>query len=391
MCLSVSAAAGDKILSAEVYGPAVQRSERAEASPEDVRKRLMKTGGTKFIFTALETELAPGVFLPVGQLNALRRDALSGLEEVILSSCRREKPGPASEKTPVSVPGEDLQDTAARETAPRLHVTAETEEQLAAALDEEAVSDLSFTAEAVPPEQWKQTAEKVRAAGKRAVFCLPQIFREEAAGFFDMHKTDLIGAGFEAFVVRSLEEPGYLKRLYREAEVSLPELWYDWNVYGMNRTAERVLLENGAGRLTLPVELNLQELKALGCRGKELVVSGRLPMMVTAQCLKKTGPGCDRRPVILYLKDRKGQEMPVKNSCLFCCNTILNSAPLSLCGMADQVRELMPASVRVLLTTENGRESRRVIRAAADSFIRGQNTGEPYEVFTRGHMKRGVE
>ena len=391
MCLSVSAAAGDQILSTEVYGPVVQPSERAEASPEDVRKRLMKTGGTKFTFTALETEISPGVFLPVGQLNALRREALSGLEEVILSSSRREKPGPASEETPVSVPGEELQETAARDTAPRLHVTAETEEQLAAALDEEEVSDLSFTAEAVPPEQWKQTAEKIRAAGKRAVFCLPQIFREEAARFFDMHKTDLTGAGFDAFVVRSLEEPGYLKRLFTEAGASLPELWYDWNVYGMNRTAERVLLENGAGRLTLPVELNLQELKTLGCRGKELVVSGRLPMMVTAQCLKKTGPGCDRRPAILYLKDRKGQEMPVKNSCLFCCNTILNSAPLSLCGMADQVRELRPASVRVLLTTENSRESRRVIRAAADSFVRGQSTGEPYEVFTRGHMKRGVE
>ena len=99
MCLSVSAAVGDKILSTEVYGPVVQRSERAEASPEDVRKRLMKTGGTQFTFTALETELAPGVFLPVGQLNALRRDALSGLEDVILSSCRRAEPPSARKRS----------------------------------------------------------------------------------------------------------------------------------------------------------------------------------------------------------------------------------------------------------------------------------------------------
>ena len=391
MRLTVSAAVGGKVLSAEACGPEVQRSERAEASPEEVRKRLMKTGGTKFLFTALETELAPGVFLPVGQLNALRRDALSELEEAILSSCRREASVKVSEEDHDPMSAEALQAPAAQEPAPRLHVTAETEEQLEAALEAEEVNDLSFTAEAVPPEQWKQTAEKIRAAGKRAVFCLPQIFREEAVRFFDMHKTDLAEAGFDAFVIRSLEEPGYLKQLFPEGGMHLPELWYDWNVYGMNRRAERVLLENGAGRLTLPVELNFQELKALGCRGKELVVSGRLPMMVTAQCLKKTGPGCDRRPGVLYLKDRKGQEMPVKNSCLFCCNTILNSAPLSLCGMADRVRELMPASVRVLLTTENSRESRRVIRAAADAFVHGGSTGEPYEVFTRGHLKRGVE
>ena len=396
MRLSVSAETGGRILNTEAFGPEVQPSEKAEATPEEVRKRLMKTGGTKFTFAALETEVAPGVFLPAGQLNALRREALSMLEEAILSSLRRGAPEPAEEKTDVSVSGEDMpekaaQETAAQETALRLHVTAETEEQLTAALEEEEVTDISFTAEAVPPERWKQTAGRIRAAGKTAVFCLPQIFREEALHFFDMHKTDLTAAGFDAFVVRSLEEPGYLKCLFRSGETPLPEFWYDWNVYGMNRRAEKVLLESGAARLTLPVELNYQELKALGCRGKELVVSGRLPMMVTAQCLKKTGPGCDRRPGILYLRDRKGQEMPVKNSCLFCCNTILNSAPLSLCGEASRIRELGPASVRVLLTTENGRESRRVIRAAADAFILGRNTGEPYEVFTRGHMKRGVE
>ncbi|MBQ7534118.1 MAG: U32 family peptidase [Stomatobaculum sp.] len=396
MRLSVSAELRGKVLTAEASGPEVQLSERAEASPEEVRKRLLKTGGTKFTFTSMETEVAPGVFLPVGQLNALRRDALSNLEESILSSFRRDVPVCRSETEddPGRPAPEEFRKGAEegdREMTPRLHVTAETEEQLFAALDEEEVHDLSFTAEALPPERWKKTAEQIRAAGKRTVFCFPQIFREEAARFFEMHRKELTGAGFDAFVIRSLEEPGFLRSLFSDAGVLLPELWYDWNVYGMNRRAERILTEDGASRLTLPIELNFQELKALGCTGKELVVSGRLPMMVTAQCLKRTGPGCDKKPGILYLKDRKAQEMPVKNSCVFCYNTILNSAPLSLCGMAEQVRGLHPASVRVLLTVESGRESRGVIRAAAASFIRRETAAEPYEVFTRGHMKRGVE
>ena len=49
------------------------------------------------------------------------------------------------------------------------------------------------------------------------------------------------------------------------------------------------------------------------------------------------------------------------------------------------------ARIRRRRRAENARESRRVIRAAADSFVRGGSTGEPYAVFTRGHMKRGVE
>ena len=42
----------------------------------------------------------------------------------------------------------------------------------------------------------------------------------------------------------------------------------------------------GASRVTLPVELNARELSDAGVRG-ELIVYGYLPMMVSAQCVKK--------------------------------------------------------------------------------------------------------
>lgn len=59
--------------------------------------------------------------------------------------------------------------------------------------------------------------------------------------------------------------------------------------------------------------------------------------------------------------------------------------------MKDSVRKLGPESVRVLLTTESRREAERVIRSSAAAFLRGEDAAEPYEKFTRGHMKRGVE
>ena len=91
--------------------------------------------------------------------------------------------------------------------------------------------------------------------------------------------------------------------------------------------------ELGADELTLPVELNEKELAAAGCAGKELIVYGRLPVMVSAQCVRRTVSGCDRKPGLLWLKDRMGKEFPVRNCCRFCCNTIYNADPLSLLGM----------------------------------------------------------
>lgn len=89
----------------------------------------------------------------------------------------------------------------------------------------------------------------------------------------------------------------------------------------------------GASRVTLPVELNARELSDAGVRG-ELIVYGYLPMMVSAQCVKKTMEGCTGRPEVLYLRDRKGKAFPVKNQCRFCFNTIYNESPLSLLGLS---------------------------------------------------------
>ena len=52
--------------------------------------------------------------------------------------------------------------------------------------------------------------------------------------------------------------------------------------------------------MTLPVELNARELSDAGVRG-ELIVYGYLPMMVSAQCVKKTMEGCTGRPGRSYI------------------------------------------------------------------------------------------
>ena len=56
------------------------------------------------------------------------------------------------------------------------------------------------------------------------------------------------------------------------------------------------------------------ELARRGMEDSELMVYGRLPMMVSAQCLTKTVKGCTGKPGWMYLKDRKGKRFPVKTT-----------------------------------------------------------------------------
>ena len=222
MRLGVSFSGKAGSYSASAAGPVPETAKNAAASEEEVRKRLFKTGDTVFHFETLELTLDPGLFIPVRALNELRRTALEELTESILRKSRRdtetERAGETPEETaptgaedcaPVTAP------TGAEDCAPVLHASAETEPQLQAAMESDAVSELSFSADAIPPERWQETVSRIhegltRSGGKRKAFLLmPQIFRTEAADYFDRNRGALCMAGFDGFVIRSLEERGY--------------------------------------------------------------------------------------------------------------------------------------------------------------------------------------
>ena len=125
---------------------------------------------------------------------------------------------------------------------------------------------------------------------------MPHIFRTEAERYFETQTGRLCEAGFDGVLIRSMEEIGYLK-------THGPELpWvFDYGMYGMNDRAESFLMKMGAAELTWPVELNERELSRLSVPG-ELIVYGRLPMMVTAQCIHQGTESCDKKPGLLTLK-----------------------------------------------------------------------------------------
>ena len=397
-------------------GEMPQKALKISTSKEDVIKRLLKTGNTPYSFKNLEVVIEPGLFIPNIHLNELRRKAIEALDFEILKIFRRKyEPAGYDNAGGCDISAKlspDLQK--AKKDDIKLHIVCEEKSQLEAVIDfcvrnaekvgiqnnakklytehsKESfpISELSFEADTISPRFWEINVKKMHDIGIKVNLYMPHIFRKEASEFFDLNRKYLIAAGFDGFIIRCLEAADYLNNVFKGYEK--PFFIFDYNMYAFNDIAGKCVKKMGADRLTLPVELNLKELKGLGYEDSELIAYGRLPMMISAQCLRKNTIGCDKKYSTLILKDRYNRDMPVKNKCEFCYNTIYNSLALSTLGISDSVKSLGVNIIRLYFTTESSKECVLIIERYIECFIMDIKTGEFSENFTRGHLKRGVE
>lgn len=396
-------------IEAEVSGGPVQTAKNQPMAAERIEKQLNKTGNTPFYFQSLQVETEGNCFIPVQELNELRRNAFEKLETQILSQFRRQEPSGHEngegdgkkaqegklQKREISENGTEGEKKGREQAV--LHVSLEEPEGLETVLSFRQAAVISIDAAGFPAESWKQTVLSCHERGKKCLLLLPHIYRAEAKRYFDAHLRELSEAGFDGAVIRAWEEAELIARWRREG-VFFPKITvFDHGLYSFNSLSEEWMEQMLPGetiRFTAPLELNSRELEEKGIRGEELMVYGNIPMMVTAQCLKKTLEGCTGRPELLWMKDRKGKEFPVKNHCRFCYNTIYNSSPLSLLADRSLIERLGPSVLRLSFTTEQPERIREVLKAFSEEFISGTEKGGAPELsgeFTRGHFKRGAE
>lgn len=397
-----------------VEGDAVEAAKNAPMDEARIRKQLLKTGESPFEFEELLVTVRGDVFLPMQALNKLRRELLEAMEKEIKARFHRPARGSSdvdgspddggreesSAAELVRIPGPDQREAklvripgSDRSAAPEFTALVSNRAQFEAVLrlmcrfrrEDGGTFSIYLASEEFGPESWKNLTDRCHESGIGCYLMMPRIFRKEAEQYFLKNMETLKAAGFDAVGVASMEEPGFLKE-------HLPEVprFFDHGMYTFNHLAETAMQEYGAARTTIPVELNEREIREAGLKG-ELLVYGRLPMMVSAQCIRRTTAGCSHKPELLYLKDRKGKSFPVRNQCRFCYNTIYNESPLSLHGLAKEVYGLAPEALRLNFTVEDEKTTEAVLSAFYREFVRGEVSEAPVREFTRGHFRRGVE
>ena len=165
-------------------------------------------------------------------------------------------------------------------------------------------------------------------------------------------------------------------------------------LYAYNDYAYEHIRRAGITKTTVPVELNERELIRRGITGEELIIYGRLPVMISAGCIYNTKNGCQRsdKGHELHITDRKQEELFVHCNCNECTNVIYNSSILSVSDEKTIFDRLCPSSVRFEFTDENP----AIISALLDTYIKGRdNNGytdfKLIDKYTKGHLKRGVK
>ena len=154
------------------------------------------------------------------------------------------------------------------------------------------------------------------------------------------------------------------------------------------RTLEEVAQRRG---LQLSNECTLDNFKNISASiSKGITVYGRIPLMVSANCIDKTCHKCHKpEPSLSYITDRKGVSLPYVCCCRFCYNVIYNNVPVFLTDKMDAVENIAPANVSLCFTDEDEKEVINNISMVRDAF-KGVKVDTPAN-FTRGHFTRGVE
>lgn len=368
-----------------VEGAVVQEAQNRPLEEERVRRQMEKTGETEFTFEKLDIYMGDTIFLPMQQLNELRRKALEALKEEILTPYRRK---------PFSAEKNEL--TGQRKTgfgnSPVLTASVETKEQLRVVLRQTGLSriyaDCGMFSPAEFSKQVKEVLSVCQVQDKELWLTLPRMVRDRECDSRKPYFEELIREGLAGFLVRNLESYGILKGMHLEKYCRL-----DSNMYTMNDEAKAYWQEQEIAGDTAPLELNKRELAHRKNENSEMIIYGYAPMMVSAQCVQKNLDRCDKSCAKLTLKDRYQKDFSVVCSCEFCYNTIYNSLPLSLLKEREEVWELGFEGLRLSFTLEDEVQTEQILRIFQQVYLEGRQAPETFPIreVTRGHFGRGVE
>lgn len=406
-----------------VTGDEVQKAKNQPITAEDIKRRLGKLGNSIFEAKSMEITADKDVFYPVGAINELRREAVKKLEDLLIAangmSAGRKAEEPAfsmetfSTETffgkTVRVPNEERK---RYNDLPHgngsfvfaLHTVEQLEAVLAfadkASLKQEKLpisriyieGDMLFTEEQNTLDMCSRLKGSMRDS-LEIILSLPHIIRkrdsayvEKLSAVFSQNK-DI----FDGIQVKSIDGMGLWEqfpgRIYGDAGL------YIWNRETLK--AWKPFLSG----FCMPLELTSREQRCLiwengpSC---EKIIYGRIPMMITANCVAKTASQCGsdghKEQNNIKLIDRYRKTFPVELNCLHCINIIYNSVPLSLHGELENWKDKV--SFRLDFTIEDRRETTEILdfykRIRQADFAKNIEN-PPFSEYTTGHEKHGTE
>ncbi len=375
-----------------VTGEIVSPAQKQPITEENVRKQLNKLGDSSFYAEGMEILLSDNAFYPLKQINELRRQAVERLERELLT--QRGHDSRDSLKNGFGNDSENAAELRKNKTTSDSHgyvISVTTSEQLRYFADwfraggdatGKVIARLYVDGD-ILSEHWDEADAVCGQLSKHLEIwvTLPYILRnagEKHVGKLCERQRET--PWISGFIARSVGEAAFVKK---NASASC-RLRGDAGLYTWNYSAMEELSQWVEG-FCLPYELRAPEQKGLlGTYPCEKIIYGRIPMMITANCLLRTADKCRKNSNDeIVLTDRYHTDFKVVQNCRYCYNIIYNSVPLSLHQKQSDWKDIV--DLRLHFTYESGKEMLQLI----DAILR--NGEFPVKNYTTGHEKRGVE
>lgn len=347
-------------------GPVPEQAVYRSLTPQDLEQQLKKTGGTPYLCTAVRSSLDPDLMLPASAINAMRRDVIAEL------TAKRGRAAPARLNAYDEPP---RYDGIAGE--PQLTIAVRTAGQITSRM-----LSMKPTVLYVPLSELAEhpdLPQRVSVETQLAAILPRVIWSGELAPVARQLRT-----AYEMGVRQVLA--GNLGQLHiaRAAGFAVRG---DFGLNIVNSRAMRYLREQGLDSQLLSFELTLPQIRDISkAVPAELLIYGRLPLMLMENCVMKNRTGiCACQTGTVRLVDRVGEEFPIVKDPGTCRNVLLNGKKLYLLDKKDALRGMGLWALRLQFTTENPGEIDKVLMDYQGRAIFDAGS------YTRGLYSRGVE
>jgi len=330
-----------------------------------ITEQMFKTGGTPYSVVENRAQAQPGLYLPASAINELRRNLVNELsEQRAKPPVRRVGSMPVKPKS-LPVSGD-----------PAMIFQVLTADQLT-----EELAALQPRLIYAPMTLMQEHFDKLRPFienGSTPVAVLPRVITDSEMPEVYEIVSKLFDQGINEALIGNLGHA----MLARQAGMHVRG---DFALNAFNSLSMEMIKNAGFLSATASFELRLSQIKDLSkTLDTELIVYGRLPLMVSDQCIIRHSAGRCACQTPGQMADRMGSIFPVVRE-FGCRNVIYNAHKLYLADKASDIYEAGLWGLRMMFTTESPRECVEVAKG-----YMGLSDYKP-NVLTRGLYYRGVD
>ena len=345
-------------------GPVAEPAINRPLTEDVVREQISKTGGTRFGVSSVKIILDDNLALPLSALNSLRRECLEALEAAYADTKERRE-------GKFNVGFKLLN----QKEPPVTTVSVLSMSQISDAMLERDPAILY-----IPLTEAAGNEKRLREISERASVCVafPRIIKDGEQEEIARMAEIALSCGITQASVGNMGHIAYASSLGFRVRA-------DFGINIFNSHALREVRSKGAISALLSPELTFPQLRDMSkVVETEIFAYGRLPLMITENCIVRAQAGACVCKNNHSLSDRTGASFPIIPD--FGHRTvILNSQKLYLADKRHDFSNLGVTYARLSFTKENAREAVSVMDAYSGLGEYAPN------LYTRGLYYRGVE